>query len=91
MNELIARVKTALRISHNRLDSEIIRQIEAARAEMTRVGIRPGVDFCDPLIADAILTWCQYKMAPLDNERYFEAWQYQVDCLRKSEGYRNVQ
>ena len=91
MNELIARVKTALRISHDRLDGEIARQIEAARAEMIRAGVRPDVKIDDPLIEDAVLTWCQYKMAPRDNERYFEAWEYQVDCLRKSEGYRNVQ
>lgn len=88
---MIGRVKTVLRISHDRLNDEIERQIAAARAEMIRAGIRSDVKEDDPLIEDAILAWCQYKMAPRDNQRYFEAWEYQVDCLRKSGGYRNVQ
>lgn len=78
-------VKTALRISHNRLDAEIDRTMEVARLEL----IRAGVSFIaenEKLTDEAILTYCLYKMSPSDNDRYFDAFVYQCDNLRKSGG-----
>lgn len=75
-------VKTALRISHNRLDAEIDRNIDVARAELSRAGV--PVDKSDQkLVDEAVITYCLYKMAPDENERYFDAFVYQCDNLRK--------
>lgn len=87
----IQRVKDALRIQHGRLDDEISANIAVARAEMIRAGISEkasGGD--DPLIEEAIVVYCLYKMAPAENERYWESWSYQMDNLRKSRQYRAV-
>ena len=83
-------VKTALRISHNKLDSDILETIAAAKAEMVRAGIIAGaVDYDDPTIVEAIKTYCKYSYAPDVGIRdgYFTSWQYQLDCIRKTASY----
>lgn len=87
-------IKTALRISHSKLDDEINNTIAVARAEMIRSGINAvkvnDIIFEDKLINEAIKTYCLYTYSNNDKmaEGYFKSWQYQVDNLRKSEGYR---
>lgn len=83
-------VKTALRISHNKLDADILETIAAAKAEMIRAGIvADAVDYDDPAIVDAIKTYCKYSYASDTGIRdgYFTSWQYQLDCLRKTASY----
>ena len=83
------RVKTALRISHDRLDDEILETIETARSELIRSGValdKANAD--DPLVKDAIVAFCMSKMASADNDKYAESFQYQQDNLRKSTGYK---
>lgn len=83
-------VKLALRISHSVLNTEITAQIAYAKAEMERVGIDPdAIDDTDPLILEAIKTYCKYNLAAEDKkDGYFTSWQYQLDCLRRSTRYK---
>ena len=92
MDGLLQAVKIALRISHNKLDAEIDDTIKAARAELIRLGIAEqkanAID--DSLITDAIKIYCKYTFAADEKQRdgYFISWQYQADCLRKTDNYR---
>lgn len=88
---MLARVKLALRINHNLLDSEINNTIASARAEMIRSGILADKanNDADELVSLAILTFCKSVFTADNNtaERYNEAWLYQLDCMRKSAEY----
>ena len=87
---LIDDAKIAIRISHTKLDTEVQANIDTAKAEMKRAGIlAAAVVDTDPLIAEAIKTYCKYVFASdmKQKEGFFESWQYQIDCLRKSTGY----
>ena len=87
---MLNEVKLALRISHNKLESEIQSTIDAAKAEMVRAGVvETSIVETDPLIADAIKTYCKYSFASdvKVREGFFESWQYQLENIRKSEGY----
>lgn len=84
---MLEKVKTALRISHTKLDSDITESIATARAEMVRAGVDSTVaESTNTLVESAIKTYCQYlyandtKMA----EGYFKSWEYQLDNIRKS-------
>ena len=85
---MIELIKLALRISTNKLDNEIQLHIDSARAEMTRAGIPKSVslDENNVLITQAIKTYCMYQLTDDINiqEKYFQSFQYQLDCLRKS-------
>lgn len=85
------KVKTALRISHTKLDDDIQLSIDAAEAEMIRAGVdAESVDTDDPLIAKAVITFVKqfYANDQTEAEKYAAAWQMQLDNLRKSAGYR---
>lgn len=87
---ILDEVKLDIRISHNKLDSSIAAYIDAAKAEMARAGIiSSAIVETDPLISEAIKTYCKYKFASdmKMREGFFLSWEYQVDCLRKSTGY----
>lgn len=92
---LLDEIKTTLRISHNKLDDEINSNISSARLEMIRLGILEDVANSDDdeLIKQAIKTYCQMQNTTDDKkyERYFKAWQYQTDCLRKSKDYGYIE
>lgn len=90
-DKTLASVKTALRISHDKLDAELLELIAAARAEMIRAGVSSSRADSrrDALVRDAIKVFCLARTttdaAKLD--RYAESWRLQIDNLRKSEGY----
>lgn len=84
---MLEKVKLALRISHSKLDSDIIDTIDAARAEMVRAGVSEELAKSDmSLVQRAIKTYCMFvyandtKMA----DGYFTSWTYQLDNLRKA-------
>lgn len=91
---MLETIKTALRISHTKLDTEINTTIEVARAELIRAGVNADKvnDLIseDKLINEAIKTYCLFSFSNNEKmaEGYFNSWQYQVDNLRRSEGYR---
>lgn len=84
-------VKQRLRISHNKLDGDLTAVVSAARAELIRVGVDAtlAASESDPLIVEAVKTYCQYNFTDDDKARdgYFSSWVTQVDGLRKSAGY----
>ena len=87
------KVKLALRISHNLLDSEITDIIASARAELVRAGVdetRANSD--EEIVETAIRTYAlsYYASDNKDAERYQNSFMYQCDCLRKSYGEENV-
>ena len=85
---LADKVKLALRISHNLLDSEISDVITSARQEMLRAGVDSEVANSDmELVQTAIKTYAleYYAQDPKDAERYSASFRYQLDCIRKSE------
>lgn len=85
---LLDDVKTALRISHNALDTDIAQTIIIAQQELLRSGV-VNIDTTEPLIAEAIKTYCLEKYSDDNNtaDRYDKSFKYQLDNLRKSEGF----
>lgn len=84
---MLEKVKLALRISHNLLDSDIQDTIETARAEMARVGVPENLAKSEnKLVQSAIKTYCMYVYAndPKMADGYFESWVFQLDNLRKA-------
>lgn len=88
---ILQRVKTALRITHTVLDDEINLVIAGARAEMERNGIAStkAADDSDSLIALAIISYSLYWFSNDERQKaeLFNAWQYQLDNLRKTFSY----
>ena len=84
-------VKQRLRISHNKLNDDLTATIAAARAELVRVGVDStmAASDSDPLIVEAVKTYCQYGFTDDDKARegYWNSWVTRVDGLRKSMGY----
>lgn len=83
-------IKTALRISHDKLDDEIDRQIATARKELIRVGVSPvKVAAPDELITEAIRVYALKNMTenPDFVDKYERAWVNISDGIRKSGGY----
>lgn len=81
------KVKLALRISHNLLDSEISDVITSARLELKRAGVDSEKAEGDAEnVETAIKTYAlaYYSSDVKDAERYQESFKYQCDCLRKS-------
>lgn len=86
---MLDEVKTALRITHNKLDGEIAAAIEEAEMELVRVGVPweiAGYPESFPLVMRAVKTYCQSMMAIDQNqaEKYMESFRTQADQLRKS-------
>lgn len=68
------------------LGTEIDRNIKTARAEMIRSGVSDIIaESSHELVEDAIVTYCLMKMGKESRyEQYKESWEYQLDCIRKS-------
>lgn len=91
---MLSEIKIALRISHNKLDSDIEICIDTAKAEMKRLGINDDkINSEDNLVKMAIRTYVlmQYASDVKQIEGYEKSWLYQVDCLRKTSIYRKVE
>ena len=89
MTDLEKRCVKALRLSVNAgtlLLSEIQSNIEAARAELLRSGVSATkVEEEGSLVQNAIIDYVLMQMNDEDQyDRYFNAWQYEMDNLRKS-------
>ncbi len=84
-------VACALRLSQRAAEkpemlNTIQRNIQSARAELIRSGVSEDVAKSEhPLVEDAIITFCLYKMDDETNqERNWSAFQYQQENIRKS-------
>ena len=84
-------IKKRLRITHDRLDDQFEQDIEAAKAELVRVGVLKNVvdEKNNPLIDKAIIAYCMWIEA--DSEKmsngYESQWNQWKDELRKSPKY----
>ena len=84
---MVDKVKLALRISHDHLDSDINETIETARAELIRSGCSEKYANSEhALIVAAIKTYCMsvYTNDEKRAQGFFESWKYQLDNIRKS-------
>lgn len=87
---MLDKVKLALRINHNTLDSDILATIEVARADAIRSGVPSEVmnNEEEPLVASLIKTYCLYMYSEKeDSEKYYQSYLFQLDNLRKSLTY----
>ena len=89
LTDLEKSVAAALRLSNNAaqlLLDEIQRNIATAKAELDRAGVDPDlVSQEGTLVSEAIVTYCLMNMGDETRyERYFTAFQYQMDNLRKT-------
>lgn len=89
MTNLEERCVKALRLSTSAgtlLLTEIQNNIEAARAELIRAGVsEEKVQEEDSLVQQAIIDYVLMEMNTEDQyDRYLNAFQYQMDNLRKS-------
>lgn len=80
-------VKTALRVTTTEFDDRINGLIDAARADLKRAGITIA-DENDPLINEAIITYCRASFGQPDNaDRMREIYEQQRRTLMLSTGY----
>lgn len=72
---MLEKIKTALRISHNKLDSEIQDVIDAAIMSLDMHGVNASGHECDPLIVNAVKLYAKWQMNYMDKADQFErAW-----------------
>lgn len=86
---ITSQIKTAARIGHNALDSEIVSLEQYARAELLRLGVPDFMANSDeePLIVNAVKAYVLSQLLDEHSERYTESWIYQCDNLRKHQWY----
>lgn len=84
-------IKARLRISHSKLDDQFAQDIEAAKAELVRIGVLKEIVDAEnnPLIDKAIIAYCMWIEA--DSEKmafgYKAQWNQWRDELRRSPNY----
>ena len=72
---MLAKVKQALRITHNALDDEILDLIEAAKIDLSISGVQV-IDDTDPLIVRAIILYSKthFGLSNEDSEKYLRGY-----------------
>lgn len=84
---MLTRVKTALRISTDAFDDEILGLIDAAVADLGIAGVSNN-DPSDPLISRAIITYCRANFgAPDEYDRLKSSYDEQKSQLQMATGY----
>lgn len=82
---MLEKIKTALRISHNKLDNEIQDVIDAAMTSLDVHGINASGHDSDPLILNAVKLYAKWQMNYMDKADQFErAWKAAVIMLSLS-------
>ena len=86
--ETVIGIKTALRISHTKLDDDIMADIDACLADLKVCGIL-APDETDPLIFNAIKLYCRslYTDDPAKGAEYLSRYNALKSCLMMAEGY----
>ena len=87
-NETLLKIKTALRISHNVLDSDIMGDIDACISDLKVCGIIDPKE-TDPLIMNAVKLWCRslYTDDTGKGAEYLRRYEALKSCLMMAEGY----
>lgn len=86
--ETLAKIKLALRTSHNKLDEDIQADIDACLADLTVCGIIEPKE-TDPLIFNAIKLWCRslYTDDTTRAAEWLRRYEALKACLMMAEGY----
>lgn len=86
--ETLAKIKLALRTSHNKLDEDIQADIDACLADLTVCGIIEPQE-TDPLIFNAIKLWCRslYTDDTARAAEWLRRYEALKACLMMAEGY----
>ena len=93
MEELLSKIKTSLRISHDKLDDDVRDTIAACLADLKVCGLRDEVLDTSkellPLILVAIKLYCKadYTDDTAKAARYREGYDNLKSCLMMAEGY----
>lgn len=84
----LTKIKTSLRISHDKLDEDIAADVDACLADLRICGI-VHVDETDPLIFNAIKLWCRslYTDDTIKAAEYLKRYNVMKACLSMAEGY----
>ena len=82
------KIKTTLRISHDKLDEDIQADIDACLADLSVCGIIHA-DETDPLIFNAIKLWCRslYTDDTAKAAEWLRRYEALKACLQIAEGY----
>lgn len=85
---MLTKIKTALRVSHDRLDEDIQADIDACLADLRLCGVVYALDD-DPLIVNAVKLWCRslYTDDPAKGAEYLRRYEALKGCLQMAEGY----
>lgn len=88
MDELLEKVKLALRIKHAALDDDILDNIQACLLDLKVHGIIHK-DHTDTLIQNAVKLYCkvEYTDDPEKSDKYRERYIEMRNCLKAAEGY----
>ncbi len=91
--ELLAKVKTSLRISHTALDEDVADNIAACLTDLQVCGVQAAkLDTSaglDPMILNAVKLFCKaaYTDDPVKAARYQGGYDALKACLMMAEGY----
>lgn len=85
---MLTKIKTALRISHDRLDADIQADIDACLADLKLCGVIHAPD-TDPLIINAVKLWCRslYTDDPAKGAEYLRRYEAMKGSLQMASGY----
>ena len=87
---ILDEIKVWIGITHDKRDTDILGSINYAKSELERAGIiSDKIVETDSQIKEAIKVYSKYAFASEEKIKagYFESWQYQLDCLRRSKNY----
>lgn len=84
----LEKIKTALRIRHDRLDEDIQGEIDACIADLYVCGVTYA-DETDPLMLNAIKLWCRsvFTDDAAKGAEYLRRYESLKACLMMAEGY----
>lgn len=87
MSEMIAKVKTALRVTTDAFDSEITDLINAALLDMGIAGVTNDT-LTNPLVVRAVITYCKCNFGqPDDYDRLKASYDEQKAQMSMATGY----
>lgn len=86
--DTLRKVKLFLRINHNKLDEDIMGDIDSCLADLKLCGVI-APDPTDPLIFNALKLYCRslYIDDPAKAQEYLKRYEALKSCLMVAEGY----
>ena len=85
---MLEKIKTALRVSHSKLDEDIQADIDACLLDLEVCGV-VFAESSDALILNAVKLWCRslYTDDPAKGAEYLRRYESLKACLMMAEGY----